>query len=135
MSNTSRSNVSSDTSAKNGSMVSISRANLNNGNGIQSGSTSTLISDKENTQNVLGCGAFQAFPNQIVFKDFEAPGNYKETISFRNNDNVSNTHEASSGGIGILGFSSNYDIRSKIKIFQSGTSQKKYHQHTCCSRS
>ena len=36
--------------------------------------------------------AFQAFPNQIVFQDFEAPGNYQECISFRNNDNVSYSH-------------------------------------------
>jgi len=37
--------------------------------------------------------AFQAFPNQIVFQDFEAPGNYQECISFRNNDNVSSCRQ------------------------------------------
>ncbi|EFC47717.1 hypothetical protein NAEGRDRAFT_78704 [Naegleria gruberi] len=55
------------------------------------GSVASSISNNHNQEGIAigGCGGFQAFPNQIIFKDFEAPGNYKETISFRNNDNVS----------------------------------------------
>ena len=77
------------TSTRSSNFPSLISKNGSISNGGFGAFNQTGISSNNEKENINGCGAFQAFPNKIVFKDFEAPGSYKETISFRNNDNVS----------------------------------------------